>query len=109
MPWFQFLIRGENYQIEFGDEIKARGFYTTRNFKTETLEEAKNLALLSIREDKFLNAHIYEGILPMPTIFLEEIYELEGKPKKIGRWPFRTRRGKGFVFFSDDENESVEE
>jgi len=110
VPWFQFFIRGENYRIKFGDEITMCGFFTTRNFKTNTLEQAQNLAYESIREDNFLNAHLHEGMEPIPTIFLEEIYELDRKPKKVGRWPFGTRKGKGFTFFTynDDENESLE-
>lgn len=104
MPWFQFLIRGENYLIDFGGENSIRGFYTTRNFKTATLAEAKELAYASIRNDKFLNKVIHENTQTKPMIYLEEIYELESKPKKKGRWPFRTRRGKGFIFFSDDKD-----
>lgn len=106
MPWFQFLIHGENYRFVVDGKPEIGGFYTTRNFKTETLEQAKELAYKSIREDKTLNARMDKGIEPMPTIYLEEIYELEGKPRKVGRWPFATRRGKGFTFyFGDDENE----
>ena len=85
------MIRGENFLLNYEGSTKNLGFFTTRNVKATSVEEAKALAIEVVGNDDDLQEMMaIQSEKHPPTLFVEELYHLQWW-KRIG--------GKGFTFF----------
>lgn len=93
---YSAIVRGENFLLDYEGETKMYGFVTTRNIKASSVDEAKELAIKLVENDEDLQNLMSEeqSKLHLPTLFVEEMYELSWW-KRLG--------GKGFTFFVQAE------
>jgi len=105
MPWFRCLIHGYNFSIEVDGAAKFTGFYTTRFVEAENYEQAEIIGLERLKDNDFLNDDSIKNRSPDARVEFEEIVELNGKPPKVGIWPFRRHVAGGFAFYSEDNEE----
>lgn len=81
------------------------GFYTTRFFEAENLEEAEFKASESIRNDPKLENVLVQTHAAEPVFRFDEVTKLDGKPPQTGWWPFRRNAYGGFVLYAMKNNE----
>ncbi|MEH6393311.1 hypothetical protein [Pseudoalteromonas sp.] len=102
MSYFQVLLEGENFFIEFDGKEELLGFVTTRWVKAKDKEEAELKAVDLVKNDQHLRnlLRTSDGDLPSPMIFLSEMRDVN--------WftYFRRNPGAGYSFYSMDCDES---
>ena len=98
MSYFQVLLKGENFFVEFDGEEELLGFFTTRWVKANDEEDAELKAVDLIKNDQHLHniTRTTEGDLPSPMIYLNNICSVN--------WftYFRRNPGAGYSFFPMD-------
>ncbi|WP_425410950.1 hypothetical protein [Hyphococcus sp.] len=76
MPWFQCLIRGENFILKDDIELKNFGFYTTRYVEAEDAVAAEKKVLEILKADEFLSDMPEDQKNPNARVYFEKIEEL---------------------------------
>ena len=92
MPWYQCLIRGENFPGAILGKKAPIGFYTTRVVEADSTQDAEMKALANLKEDKKLQVPKIKRSKEA-KVFFEEITELNRRPVK---------KPVGFTFFEQD-------
>lgn len=87
---YQVLLRGENFEMNWENEIKNFGFFTTRFVNAETPEEAETKAVALVKNDQWLIGAMISNSSFTPMIYLESIHKAKWW-KRLG--------GKGYSFW----------
>jgi len=109
MAWFSFIVCGENYLIKQDNAPpELLGFHTVRYVEATNVDAANAMMFEIIRTDEYLNSLMVEDVNTNPTIRMDEIKELDGRPNIVKSefgdqpediyWHF-------FPMNEDDENE----
>ncbi|WP_017446132.1 hypothetical protein [Gayadomonas joobiniege] len=95
MSYFQVMLEGENFFIEFDGKEELLGFTTTRWVKASNEEQAELKAVELIKNDTHLQNLLRnpENELPSPMIYLSEMCKVN--------WFTYVRRkpGAGYSFY----------
>ena len=73
---YRALLKGTNFFLNSGGKVCRHGFFTTRFAEADTTEEAEEIAVQLIRDDRVLKAAVLNDVAAPPTIYLKEIDEL---------------------------------
>ena len=97
MKKYILLLNGQNFWLNLDGEPKRIGFFTTRFIQAKSEEEAENLGVQMIREDKELFLRLLNDNLDPPMIFVDEIEEIE---------PFNgiEHPDLGYAFYPEENN-----
>ncbi len=77
MPWYRARIRGENFFMQFDEEVKRLGFFTNRFIEGSNSSEVEERAIAQIRDDPKLKNGLLNGVEDPPMIFVDEIVEVD--------------------------------
>jgi len=95
MSYFQVLLEGENFFVEFDGKEELLGFVTTRWVNAKNPEEAELKAVDLIKQDKSLIdiTKNFSDSDPSPMIYLSEMSNVN--------WfnYFRRKPGAGYSFY----------
>jgi hypothetical protein len=94
MAWRRCLVRGENFPLVRGGELRLFGFYATRFVEASTPEEAEDKVSRAILTDPALGASMGALGAERARIHFEEIAEVE-----------RPAADEGFSFFPMEETD----
>jgi len=95
MSYFQVLLEGENFFIEFDGKDELLGFVTTRWVKANDQQQAELKAVELVKNDQHLHNLLRtpEGELPSPMIYLSEMC-------KVNWFTYIKRKpGAGYSFY----------
>jgi len=99
MSYFQVLLEGENFFIEFDGKEELLGFVTTRWVKASDKQQAELMAVDLIKNDTHLQNLLRtpDNELPSPMIYLSEMCKVN--------WFTYVRRkpGAGYSFYSMEQ------
>jgi len=99
MSYFQVLLEGQNFFIEFEGKEELLGFVTTRWVKAANPEEAELKAVELIKQDKHLldMTRTTDDTQLNPMIFLTEMCNVNMFTY------FRRKPGRGYSFYPMEE------
>jgi hypothetical protein len=99
MSYFQVLLEGQNFFVEFEGKEELLGFVTTRWVKAKDPDEAEAKAVELIKQDKHLINMIKttDDSQPSPMIYLSEMCNVNMFTY------FRRKPGKGYSFYPMEE------
>jgi len=93
MPKYRVLLNGRNFWMNLENTFGRFGFYTWRYVEAQTSEEAERLAVDLVRGEETLRSAVLNASSDPPTIYVEEIDELESfdgiTPPGAGRTWYR--------------------
>ncbi len=98
MRHFRILILGEHYKLDWLGRPRYMGFYVTRFVRCNSVEEAEEIALTSVQNDKTLQSKVLNEKHDPPRLRidgLEEISQIDVAPTPPG-----------FVYFEEEGGES---
>ena len=72
---YRALLKSTNFFLNSGGKVRRHGFFTTRFVESDTPEEAEEIAVQLIRDDRVLKAAVLNDVASPPTIYLKEIDE----------------------------------
>jgi len=78
MSYFQVLLQGDNFFVEFDGKEERLGFVTTRWVKANDEEQAELKAVELIKNDVHIQNLLRtpECELPSPMVYLSEMYKV---------------------------------
>ena len=95
MHYFQVMLEGENFFIEFDGKEELLGFVTTRWVKADDQKQAELKAVELVKNDHHLHNLLRspDGESPLPMIYLSEIC-------KVNWFTYiRRKPGAGYTFY----------
>jgi len=101
MKKYHTFIEGRNFHLEMNGKLGKYGFVTNRFIEAQTPEEAENISVQSIREDKKLKSTVLNKKEDPPTLHVTEINELESFEEV-------NTSATGLIFFSEKNGKESE-
>jgi len=95
MNSYRVRLNGRNFLLNHQSEPQKYGFYTTRDVKAESFEEAELKAVELVEEEDALKNSTINERDDSPMIYLEEIRILKSGKERL--------KNSGYTFYTEDE------
>ena len=97
MNKYQVMLRGENFLLDFVDEERKHGFFTTVWVEAKDTDEAELNAVTELRKHEDLKMGLLNKPDDAPMIYLEEMREIDSDSE--------VEENRGRTFFSENDEE----
>ena len=98
MNWYRVRLNGQKFLLNFDGESKRVGFYTTRDVKADSFEDAEMKAVNLIKNDDFLIENILNESADSPMIYVNDIKILDAAEERL--------KNIGFSFYIEENENS---
>lgn len=95
MNCYRIRINGQNFLLNLNGTLTKFGFYTTRDIKAESLENAETIAVQLIENDEALISQILNDRTDSPMTYIDEIRVLEIDEERLKNF--------GYSFYVEEE------